>query len=84
MSNAALQYELYENAITVIKNTETILPIKNLDKEKIAYIKIGDDNHLPFLTTLQKYTEITEIQEDNLDSLKVRLKPFYKSDRRFS
>ncbi len=77
-ANDALQYQLYENAITVIKNNETVLPIRELDKERIAYVKLGDDNHQPFLKTLQKYTEITEIAEDNLDSLKVRLKPFTK------
>jgi len=75
-ANDALQYELYENAVTVIKNQDDVLPIKALDKEKIAYVRLGDDKSTPFLQTLQKYTEVTEINEDNLDSLKVRLKPF--------
>jgi beta-N-acetylhexosaminidase len=74
--NDAFQYELYENAVTVIKNTDNLLPIQNLEKEKIAYVKLGDDNNTQFLSTLQKYTEITEIVEDNLDSLQVRLKPY--------
>ncbi|HEY0045087.1 MAG TPA: glycoside hydrolase family 3 N-terminal domain-containing protein [Flavobacterium sp.] len=74
--NDALQYTLYENAITVIKNTDSILPIRNLKKEKIAYVKLGDDIHSPFLTTLQKYSEVTEIDETNVDSLLVRLKDY--------
>ena len=74
----ALQYKLYENAITVLKNRDEILPIKNYEKEKIAYIKMGDDNHSTFLSTLQNYTEITEIKEDNIDSLMVKLQPFTK------
>lgn len=74
--NDAFQYELYENAVTVIKNTDEVLPIQKLEKEKIAFVKLGDDTHSQFLSTLQKYTEVTEISEDNLDSLKVRLKPF--------
>lgn len=74
--NAALQYELYENAITVLKNKEAILPIKNLEKEKIAYVRLGDDSSEPFLSTLQKYTEVTEILNQNLDSLLLQLKPF--------
>lgn len=74
--NDAFQYELYENAVTVIKNTDDVLPIKKLENEKIAYVKLGDDTHTKFLSTLQKYTEVTEIVEDNLDSLKVRLKPY--------
>jgi beta-N-acetylhexosaminidase len=77
-ANDAFQYELYENAITVIKNENEILPIQKLENEKIAYVKLGDDKHSPFLSTLQKYTEVTEISEDNLDSLQVRLKPYSK------
>jgi beta-glucosidase-like glycosyl hydrolase/CubicO group peptidase (beta-lactamase class C family) len=78
VADEALQYELYENAITVIKNEDETLPIKNLETEKIAYVKLGDDMHSPFLSALQKYTDITEINEDNLDSLQVLLKPFTK------
>ncbi|WP_298396311.1 glycoside hydrolase family 3 N-terminal domain-containing protein [Flavobacterium sp.] len=83
----ALQYELYENATTVIKNENNILPIKNLD-QKIAYVKLGDDVNSSFLSTLKKYTEVTEVVETNIDSLKVKLKDYntviigyHKSDR---
>ncbi len=77
-SAEALQYELYENAITTLRNSEEVVPVKKLEEERIAYVKMGDDNHKPFLSTLQKYTEVTEIEEDNIDSLLVRLKPFTK------
>jgi beta-glucosidase-like glycosyl hydrolase/CubicO group peptidase (beta-lactamase class C family) len=83
----ALQYQLYENAITVLKNKDAILPITNLD-QKIAYVKLGDDVNSSFVTTLKKYTQVTEISDSNLDSLKVKLKDFniviigyHKSDR---
>lgn len=74
--NDALQYTLYENAITVIKNTDSILPIRDLKRERIAYVKLGDDAHSPFLTTLQKYTEVTEVTETNMDSLQAILKNY--------
>ncbi len=74
--NSALQYELYENAITVLKNTTVVLPIKNLDKQKIAYVKIGDDNNDAFVSTLKKYAEVTVVADTNLDSLQVKLQPF--------
>ncbi len=74
--NDALQYELYENAVTVLKNTASVLPIKSLDKQKIAYVKIGDDNNDAFVSTLKKYTEVTVIADTNLDSLQVKLQPF--------
>ena len=77
-ANDALQYELYENAVTVLKNTRELIPLQKLETQKIAYVKLGDDNHTPFLSTLQKYTEVTEIAEDNLDTLLLRLKPFTK------
>jgi beta-glucosidase-like glycosyl hydrolase/CubicO group peptidase (beta-lactamase class C family) len=76
VENDALQYELYENAITVLKNTSAVLPIKNLDKQKIAYVKIGDDSNDDFLSTLKKYAEVTEIAETNLDSLQAKLQSF--------
>jgi len=87
-SNDALQYQLYENAITVIKNKNNILPIKSLDNNKIAYVKLGDDNNSKFVSTLKKYAEITEVSSDNIDSLNVQLSNyntvivgFHKSDK---
>jgi beta-N-acetylhexosaminidase len=86
-SKNALTYQLYENAVTVIKNKEEVLPIKDLE-QKIAYIKLGDDDNTKFLSTLKKYTEVTEIKETNLDSVKKQLKDFstvimgfHKSDK---
>jgi len=83
----ALQYQLYEHAVTVLKNKDNILPIRNLN-QKIAYVKLGDDVNTSFLSTLKKYTEVTEISSSNLDSLKVKLKNFdtviigfHKSDK---
>ncbi len=86
--NDALQYELYENAITVLKNQDEILPVKNLENNKIAYVKLGDDVNSSFVSTLKKYTEVTEVFADDIDSLNVKLKAFntvivgfHKSDK---
>ncbi len=73
---AAFQYQLYENAVTVIKNDDDNLPVRDLEREKIAYVKLGDDRHGPFLSTLQKFADVTEIVEPDLDSLKLRLAGF--------
>jgi len=75
-NNKALQYELYENAITVLKNENTILPVKNLEYQKIAYVKIGDASNDSFVKTLKKYAAITEITDTNLESLQSKLKSF--------
>ena len=83
----ALQYQLYEHAITVLKNKDNILPIKDLT-QKIAYVKLGDDVNSSFVSTLKKYTEVNEVSDENIDSLKVKLKDynlvivgFHKSDK---
>nr|WP_199003200.1 glycoside hydrolase family 3 N-terminal domain-containing protein [Flavobacterium sp. ASV13] len=73
--NDALHYKLYENAITVLKNEKEILPIQNLD-QKIAYVKLGDDVNSTFVTTLKKYTEVTEVSNKNVDSLNQELKNY--------
>jgi beta-glucosidase-like glycosyl hydrolase/CubicO group peptidase (beta-lactamase class C family) len=84
----ALQYELYENAITVLKNKNDILPIKNLENNKIAYVKLGDDVNSSFVTTLKKYTEVTEVTDEDTYCLNDKLKEyntvivgFHKSDK---
>ncbi|CAM3476516.1 glycoside hydrolase family 3 N-terminal domain-containing protein [Flavobacterium chungbukense] len=71
----ALQYSLFENAATVLKNKKDILPIKNLD-QKIAYVKLGEDVNSAFVSTLKKYTEITEVSNTNIDSLNKELKKY--------
>ncbi|MCF6131955.1 glycoside hydrolase family 3 N-terminal domain-containing protein [Flavobacterium wongokense] len=71
-SNETLQYELYENAVTVVKNDGNILPIKNLN-QKIAYVKMGDDTNSSFVNTLKKYTEVTEVADANIDTLMTKL-----------
>lgn len=86
--NDALAYELYENAVTLLKNKDALLPVKDLENARIAYVKLGDDSNSAFVSTLKKYTEVTEVYHDNVDSLNVMLKPynlvvvgFHKSDR---
>ena len=88
VSTDALQYQLYENAVTVLKNEQEILPIKDLNKNKIAYVKLGDDSNSAFVSTIKKYAEVTEIANANIDSLNIKLKPFttvivgfHKSDK---
>ena len=75
-ANEALQYQLYENAITVLKNDRTILPIKDLNTQKIAYVKLGDDYNTKFVSTLKKYTDVTEVSATSIDSLNLKLKEF--------
>jgi beta-N-acetylhexosaminidase len=74
--NNSLLYELYENAVTVIKNENRILPIKDLTNAKVAYIKLGDFSGSSFLSALSNYTEVTEIPIADETTLLERLSPF--------
>ena len=74
----ALNFDLYENAITVLTNKEKIIPIKKIEKEKIAYVSIGNDYSDTFINSLNKYTDVTEIKSDNLDELLVLLEDYTK------
>lgn len=85
--NEALQYTLFENAVTVLKNTDGILPVYDLS-QKIAYVKLGDDTNSAYINTLKTYADVTEVADTNIDSLLVKLKQFdlviagfHKSDR---
>jgi beta-N-acetylhexosaminidase len=67
---------LMENAITVVKNTNSLLPLRDLETKKIAYVSLGDDIGSDFLEELKKYTKVHEITSDNLDGLKIKLQNY--------
>ncbi|KGO94565.1 glycoside hydrolase family 3 N-terminal domain-containing protein [Flavobacterium subsaxonicum] len=71
-----LNYQLYENAVTVLKNDEEAVPVAQLENENIAYVKMGDDDGAGFLESLQKYTRIDEVKEDTLKVLTQKLKDY--------
>ncbi|HUM52707.1 MAG TPA: glycoside hydrolase family 3 N-terminal domain-containing protein, partial [Chitinophagales bacterium] len=52
-----LKYKLVENAITVVKDSDLVVPILNLQK-RIAHVGIGSSKATVFSTTLDKYTQI--------------------------
>ena len=49
-----LYAQLMQNAITVVKNDKSTLPIKDLELKNIAYVSMGDRSGKPFLNTLKK------------------------------
>lgn len=65
---------LMKEAITVVKNDSEILPVKELENNKIAYVKLGDSDNLNFTNTLKKYTEIDIVEDKNLTDLLQKLK----------
>ncbi|GAA0870998.1 glycoside hydrolase family 3 N-terminal domain-containing protein [Gangjinia marincola] len=74
--NDIIYRDIMENAITVLKNNNGILPIKRLDKQKIAYVSMGDDEGAPFFTELNKYAGVDWIKADKLNELTAKLKDY--------
>ena len=61
--NAAwIASKLNEEALTLLKNQENIIPIKGLDKKKIAVLSIGGKRGNDFETTLSQYGKVTNFQ----------------------
>ncbi len=76
VKDAVLNDKLFEEAITVIKNKDNLIPFTDLDKKHIAYIPFGDDSGSPFLNMLKKYTSVTALKNDNLPDILNQLKNF--------
>lgn len=73
-----LHRELVKNSITLIKDTKQNIPLANLDYQKIAYVKLGDDSGNHFVNMLKNYTKVDVIADKNLDGLLKKLKPYNK------
>ncbi len=71
-----LHRKLVKNSITLIKDSKQNLPVANLDYQKIAYVKLGDDSGNHFFKMLKNYTKVDEISDDNLAGLLKKLKPY--------
>ena len=57
-----LTQQLYENASTLLKNDDNILPLKGLDKRSIVSLNVGDDakSNSPFTVHADLYCELEE------------------------
>ncbi|QED36962.1 serine hydrolase [Antarcticibacterium arcticum] len=71
-----LYEELIENAITLVKNDMGVLPLKDLEIKKIAYVHFGDDNGDAFLKQLRKYTKVDHVKAGNLNNMLEKLKAY--------
>ena len=65
-----------ENAITVVKNRFSLVPIRKLEKKKIAYIEFGDADGTYFVETLKKFGDVTEIRAKDMAGYRNQLKGF--------
>jgi beta-glucosidase-like glycosyl hydrolase/CubicO group peptidase (beta-lactamase class C family) len=71
-----LHRSLVEKSITVVKNTDGLLPIRDLERERVAYVKLGDSDNQSFVEMLNHYTRVDVISGDQLDDVVERLKDY--------
>lgn len=68
--------EIFENALTVAKNDDKLLPLKDLDKQRIAYVKFGNDSGWAFYSALRKYADVAIIEPKSAEQLLKDVEPF--------
>ena len=76
LEDTILYEELFENAITIVKNKQEILPLRQLEEKTIAYVKMGSDDGSVFLEELQKYTKVHLVEATLLDELMAKLQDY--------
>ena len=76
LKDDVLYEALMENAITVVQNQKDILPLRDLETKKVAYVALGDDTGSDFLDELKKYTKVHHIKADKLDELITKLQNY--------
>lgn len=54
--------KIYDGAVTLVKNTDNIIPLTKLDKVKIASVSVGAPVSNQFQTYLKKYSDLSSFQ----------------------
>jgi beta-N-acetylhexosaminidase len=74
--------KLYKEALTLIKNSNELLPLKRLDTTKVATLNIGVKKSSVFSKTVDKYTKATHFylssnpSEEDIQRIKTQLKNY--------
>lgn len=76
IENELVYESAIENAITLVKNRFSMVPIRNLDNKKIAYVKLGEADNKTFVNSLKRYGEVVEITAKDIAGYKAKLKDF--------
>ena len=76
VDDVLLYEEAMEKAITLVKDPLNLVPLKNLENKRIAYIGLGDAPKSEFISTLNQYAVVEHITGTNLQEVKEQLKSF--------
>ncbi len=67
--NQIVYRQLVEASLTTIKNSDSLVPIKHLEKQKIAYYHLGNDVGDTFYQYLNKYADVTYLKTKDSTAL---------------
>ncbi|MEL6485048.1 MAG: serine hydrolase domain-containing protein, partial [Bacteroidota bacterium] len=76
LQDSILAEDVYENALTLVKNNVSLVPIRKLENKKIAYVALGDGVHAPFYTMLKNYAKVTKVSANSIAEYKVKLSQY--------
>ena len=76
LKDDVLYEELLESAITVVRNKSDLLPLRNLQTKKIAYVQFGDDDGSTFYNELKKYSKVHHVKALKLDEMMTKLQNY--------
>lgn len=71
-----LNHRLVENSVTLVQNKGELLPVRDLDQKKIAYIKLGTHINATFVSRLRDYAKVDVIEAGNMGQLAQKLKGY--------
>ncbi len=76
VNDEVLNERLFANAVTLVKNNKGSVPIKKIEKEKIAYVNFGNASGDVFLQQMKKYTKVDWVKDESLNGLLEKLKAY--------
>ena len=82
IKSAVLQKEMFAQAVTLVKNKDSILPLKDLDKHRIASVSIGYGEETDFQERLKYYAPVDNFAlgrvpaAQEVSKLLVELRPY--------
>ncbi|MEH6406788.1 MAG: glycoside hydrolase family 3 N-terminal domain-containing protein [Leeuwenhoekiella sp.] len=68
-TDEAIDREAMAASLTVLRNKGAILPVKDLDDKKIAYVELGDDSGSAFYDQMTRYTNVDRVKTATLPQM---------------
>lgn len=71
-----LTEKIYQQAITMVKNDQDILPLKKLGEQSTAYLKFGDDSGTEFYKNLRLYDDVKRINGKDWEQISKEIEQY--------